>query len=155
GLMKRVNDLFTRTDPAREGESLLDLAPWENKRAIAAIRMAEPDIRFSLAGSNAGGVVPAPGKPTADQEGCNVRMDPRAALRLSGLPTGHLFAVGTECKSGKAIAERWQARQVRGEAAVIEGVSGTAVAVAAVAPDEAYALFNDGATGYLAIWDGK
>src|SRR5262249_31119652 len=60
--MHRVGDLFTKTDPRREGETLRDLTPWDKARAVAAIRMTEPDLRFTLAVSGSGGVVPAPGK---------------------------------------------------------------------------------------------
>jgi hypothetical protein len=155
GPMKRVNGLFTKQDPTRADETIMDLVPWDDKRAIAAISMPGSDIRFALAGSSGGVVVPAPGKPTATQEACKVRMNATSIVRLAGLPTGHLFAIGTECTSNKPIAERWQPKSVRGETAVIEGVSGDAVAIAAAAPDEAYALFRAGADAYIATWDGK
>jgi hypothetical protein len=152
GTVKRTGDFWVKTDPLRDNERLLDIAPLDQKRALAAIRMEAADIRFTLTGSSAGGVIPAPGKPTAAQEGCAVRMDPDAALKLGGLPSGHMFAVGRECKTGKAIAERWQPGKARGEVDVIDGVSGAPIAVAAASPDEAYALFPE---GFLATWDGK
>jgi hypothetical protein len=114
--------------------------------------MEAADIRFTLAGSSAGGVIPAPGKPTADQEGCAVRMDPDAEVKLAGLPSGHVFAIGRECKTGKIIAERWKPATVRGEVDVIEGASGVPYTIAVASPDEAYA-FLDGEK--LATWDGK
>lgn len=155
GLMKRVNDIWTKQDFLRDGERLLDMTPWDKKRMVAAIRMAEPDIRFTLVGSSSGGVIPAPGKPTPEQEGCAVRMDPEAPLKIGGLPTGHMFAVGKECKTGKIIAERWAPGKVRGEVEVIDGVSGAPIAVAAASGEEAYALFVDGTTASLATWDGQ
>src|SRR5262249_5965467 len=80
GTVKRTNDFWVKPAPLREGERLLDLTPLDQKRALAAIRMEQADIRFTLTGSSAGGVIPAPGKPTADQEGCAVRMDPDGAM---------------------------------------------------------------------------
>lgn len=155
GLAHRVNDFWTKENPLRDNERVLDIAPWGQKRAVAAIRMEQPDIRFTLVGSVSGGVIPAPGKPTAEQEGCAVRMDPDGGMKLGGLPSGHMFAIGKECKSGKFVAERWAPGKVRGEVDVIEGVSGAPFAVAAASPNEAYAIFDDGSTGHLATWDGK
>lgn len=155
GLAHRVNELWTKESPLRDNERVLDIAPWGQKRAVAAIRMEQPDIRFTLVGSSSGGVIPAPGKPTPEQDGCAVRMDPDGELKLGGLPSGHMFAIGKECKSGKFIAERWAPGKVRGEVDAIEGVSGAPFAVAAASGDEAYAIFNDGSTGHLATWDGK
>lgn len=155
GFMKLTNELWTKQDFLRENEKLLDLAPWEKKRAVAAIRMAQADIRFTLVGSASGGVVPAPGKPTATQEGCAVRMDPDAPVKLAGLPSGHLFAIGKECKTGKLVAERWAPNKARGDVDVLEGVAGTPVAIAAAGPEEAYAFFADGDKGWVATWDGK
>jgi hypothetical protein len=155
GFMKLVKDLWVKQEVLREGEKLLSATPWEKGRMIAAIRMAKPDIRFTLIGSAAGGVVPAPGKPTAAQKDCAVRMDPDAPMKVAGTTTGHLFAIGKECKTGKLVAERWAPGKVRGDVDVLEGVAGTPVAVAAAGPDEAYAVFADGDKGHLAIWDGK
>ena len=155
GFMKLVNSLWVKQDVLRDGEKLLAAAPWENGRMVAAIRMAKPDIRFTLIGSAAGGVVPAPGKPTATQASCAVRMDPEGPVKLAGTSTGHLFAIGKECGSGKLIAERWAPGKVRGDVDALEGVAGTPVAVAAAGPDEAYAVFADGVTGHIAVWDGK
>lgn len=153
--MKLVGQVWTKQELLKDGEKLLDLTPWEKKRAIAAVRKSTADIRFTLAGSPAGGVLPAPGKPTAEQAGCAVRMDPDAEVKLAGLPTGHLFALGKECKTGKLIVERWAPGKAQGEVAVLDRVSGTPVAIAAHGPDEAYALFVDGKKGYISIWDGK
>jgi hypothetical protein len=154
GTVKRTGDFWVKTDPLREGELLLDITPLDQKRALAAIRMDPPDIRFTLVGSSAGGVIAAPGKPTADQEGCAVRMDPVAGVKLAGLPSGHLFAFGLECKTYKVIAERWKPATVRGEVDVIEieGARSLPQAVAVASPDEAYAFLNG---GKLATWDGK
>jgi hypothetical protein len=157
GLYARVNDIWTDQNPLRDGESLRDVAAWGDGRAIAAIKMAEPDLRFVLFNSKPGGVVPGPGKPTPEQADCTVRFDPAADVKLAGLPSEHLFAIGKECKTGKAIAERWEPKQVRGVAEPIAGIPDAAlpVAVAAVKPDEAYAAFYDGSNGFLATWDGK
>jgi len=155
GFVKRTGDFWVKTDPLRDGERILDIAPLDQKRALAAVRMEAADIRFALTGASAGGVIAAPGKPTADQEGCAVRMDPDAPLKLGGLASGAMFAVGRECKTGKVIAERWQPSKARGDVDVIAGVSGKPIAVVAASPDEAYALFADGSDGFLATWDGK
>lgn len=155
GTVKRTGDFWVKTNPLRDNERILDITPLDQKRALAAVRMETADIRFALTGSSGGGVIPAPGKPTADQEGCAVRMDPEAPLKLGASASGHVFAIGRECKTGKVIAERWQPSKVRGDVDVIEGVSGAPIAVAAASADEAYALFADGKGGFLATWDGK
>ncbi len=157
GVYARVNDTWADQNPLRDGETLRDLTAWGDGRAIAAIKMAEPDIRFVLFASKPGGVVPGPGKPTPEQTDCTVRMDPASALKLAGTQTEHLFAIGKECKTGKPITERWNPKEVRGTAEVVAGVPDGAepADVLALAADEAYAAFNDASGGFLATWDGK
>ena len=51
GFFGRVNETWTDTSPLRDGESLLDVTAWGEGRAIAAIKMAEADIRFDARAS--------------------------------------------------------------------------------------------------------
>ncbi|HTJ82212.1 MAG TPA: hypothetical protein VL400_10840 [Polyangiaceae bacterium] len=157
GLLGRVNDTWTKQDPLRENERLLDVTTWGDGKALAAIRMEAPDLRFQLVGSSGGVPVPAPGKPTADQTDCNVRFDPDGGLLFSGTSSSHLFAIGKECKTGKPIAEHWAPKEVHGTAAPVDGVDPAATpgAVAAASDSEAYAVFNKDADGFLATFDGK
>jgi hypothetical protein len=150
GTFTRVNDTWTKQDPLRDEERLLSIAAWDG-RALAAIRMSEPDVRFQVLGK-AGGVTPGPGKPTADQDGCNVRFTADAPFLLAGTAQGQLFAAGHECKTQKAIVERWKPKEVRGEAQPLDGVDASAEpsALAAASADEAYAVFSSGDDAKLA-----
>ena len=155
----RVNGVWTKQDLIRGNDRhVTTVTAWDDGRAIAAVEQGR-DMRFTLVNSKGGVIVPAPGKPTAEQgEECPVRMDPGTFVRLAGLPSGHLFAIGSECKTNKAVAERWEPKKVRGDAAVLEGIAPGAhgYALAAASPEEAYALFGAGPDKtWLATWDGK
>lgn len=119
--------------------------------------------------STSGGEAPEAGasdnKPEGDDkpedDSCKVKMKPER-LKLAGLPSGHLFAVGYTCKetgSGPPIAERWEPKKVRGvidPLPVPEGSGEVALkGVLAVGKDEAYAYGSMGAAAYVAAWDGK
>jgi hypothetical protein len=142
----------------RQDRNVLTIPAWDDGPAIAAVSMGQ-DLRFTLVNSKPGVIVPAPGKPTAEQgEECPVRMT-NPYVRIAGLPSGHLFAVGIECKTNKAIAERWEPKKVRGEVTTVEGIDpdpdAKAWALAAASPDEAYAIFIAPKKAWLATWDGK
>jgi hypothetical protein len=156
GFFARVNETWTDVAPLRDGERILDVTAWGEGRAIAAIRMAEADIRFTLVGSTGGIPVPGPGKPTAEQEGCNARFDPDGALVLAGTASGHLFAAGLECKSQKPIAGFWKPKSTV-EATAVSGLDkgARAVAIAAAAEDFAAAVFDTSGGTRLVDWDGK
>lgn len=156
GFFGRVNEIWTDLAPLRDGERVLDVTAWGEGRAIAAIRMAEADIRFTLVGSTGGIQVPGPGKPTAEQEGCNARFDPDAALVLAGTASGHLFAAGRECKSHKPLAGFWKPKSAV-DATVIAGLDSAprAVAVAAAAEDLAAAVFDTSGGTKIVEWDGE
>jgi hypothetical protein len=155
----RVNGVWVKQEllrPQTEDREIKEITGWDDGRAIAVVGMNQ-DLRFSLVNSKPGVVVPAPGKPTAEQgEDCRVRMDPGWSVSVFGLPSGHLFAIGRECKTGKAIAERWEPKKVRGEATPIEIDDAQTDALVAASPDEAYALFTSARKQQrLATWDGK
>jgi hypothetical protein len=156
GFFARVNETWTDTSPLRDGERMLDVTPWGDGRAIAAVRMAEADIRFTLVGSAGGVAVPGPGKPTAEQEGCAVRFEPDGPFAFAGTPSGHLFAAGRECKSGKPLLGFWKPKGAV-EATVVPGLdaAATAKAIAATGEDDAVAAFDAAGGAMLAQWDGK
>lgn len=156
GFFSRVNETWADTAPLRDGERMLDVTPWGDGRAIAAIRMAEADIRFTLVGSAGGVAVPGPGKPSAEQEGCAVRFDPDGPFTFAGTKSGHLFAAGRECKTGKAIIGFWKPKATV-ETAALPGIdaAATAKAIAATAEDDAVAAFEAPGGTMLAQWDGK
>lgn len=155
----------------REGEHLLDIAAWDDDRAVAAIAMPSNDIRFFLVGGKPGGVLPAPsgaksggdsgeGAPAEDDRSCKVKMSPTSAYVMWGLPSGHLFAAGSECKEGGTggpMVERWEPKKQRGTAEALPAADGgvTIKGVVARAPDNAYVWGQAGTSVYFVHFDGK
>jgi len=153
----RVNELWTDQSPLRDGERLLDVTAWGEGRAIAAIRMAEEDLRFQLVGSAGGVAVPGPGKATELQEGCATRFDPNGAFHFAGTPSGHLFAAGKECKTGKALAGFWEPKKTLQATGIDElvGAGATPRAAVAVSADEAYLVFDGKDGTKIVTWTGQ
>ncbi len=182
--LKWVNGVWADTQLLRDGEELLDVAAWDDKRAVAAIAMPHNDMRFFLVGGKPGVVVPSPARaakpekqdapaigsaepaasaaPEGDappDDACKVKMKP-SRVALAGLPSGHLFAAGFECDEsghGALIAERWEPKKQRGTIEPLpKGESDASIGgVLAIAPDEAYVFGGSGGKSYLAKWDGK
>jgi hypothetical protein len=139
---KWVNGQWAQNQLLRENETVLDIAAWDDDRAVAAIAMPNNDMRFFLAGGKPGVVVPSPypadkpkaapapaepaaaegegsegAAPAEDDRSCKVKMSPTSSFKLAGLPTGHLFAAGHGCQEsgrGDAMVERWEPKKVRG-----------------------------------------
>jgi hypothetical protein len=155
----------------RENERILDVAAWDDDRAVAAIAMPSNDIRFFLVGGKPGPTMPAPtgvkredaadGETTENDTSCKVKMSPSSAYRMWGLPTGHLFAAGSECKEGGGggpLVERWEPKKVRGTIEALPAGEGGSVKVQGVvarAPDDAYVWGSAGSAVYLVHFDGK
>ncbi len=142
GTLRWTSDRWAENQLLREHERLLDVAAWDDNRAVAAIGMPGNDMRFFLVGGKPGVVLPAPSAadasnaeapltPATDPDdgvtaaaaaaegsgaACKVRMKP-AGVVLAGLPGGELYAAGYLCEPGRrgaAIVERWEPKQVRG-----------------------------------------
>jgi hypothetical protein len=178
---KWVNGQWAKNELLRDGETVLDIAAWDNDRAVAAIAMPNNDMRFFLAGGKPGVVVPAPlpadkpkaaepapseGEPTegaaADDGSCKVKMKPGAPYKLAGVSTGHLFAAGygcTESGKGDAMVERWEPKNRRGTVEPLPKADGGGElairGVTARSATEVYVWGAAGAKPYIAKFDGK
>jgi hypothetical protein len=182
GTYRWSGDRWAEDKLLHEHEALLDVAAWDEDRAIAAIAVPGNDMRFVLAGGKAGAALPAPSPPDPrrapghDQaaqpiEGpedgekeapCKVRMKPRG-VALAGLPGGELYAAGYECEPlghGGAIVERWGPKQVHGTVESLprpeSGQQPAPRGVLARSPSEVVVYGSEGvpAAPYLARFDG-
>jgi len=167
---KWVNGQWAKNELLREGESVLDIAAWDDARAVAAIAMPNNDMRFFLVGGKPGVVLPAPypadkpkeGAASAENEqACKVKMKPEMPYKLAGLPSGHLFAAGHACQegaTGEAMVERWEPKKVRGTVEPLPKADRGEIAIRGISarsPAEAYVWGVGGTKAYLAKFNGK